>query len=65
MNQSPLTLIDAKTMGAELGLSGQTVINMTKAGKIPVEVQEGKIYRFDPEKVRAALAARAQKGSAR
>ena len=42
------------------GVHPTQIIRWYKSGAIPAETAEGKLYRFDPEKVRAALAARAE-----
>lgn len=53
------TTVNATEMGAILGITAKTVVDWHKAGKIPAEVAEGRLYRFDAEKVKAALRQRA------
>jgi hypothetical protein len=52
-------LVDAKTMGAQLGFTGEYVNRMAAAGKIPWRgIRNGaKVYRrYNPADVMAALA---------
>ncbi len=53
--------VNATEMGKLVGLSRQKIVALHEDGAIPAEVAEGRTYRFDPDKVRAALAARAAK----
>lgn len=53
------TLVDAKTMGALIGFTGEYINRLAAADKIPWHgIRNGvKVYRrFNPEEVRAALA---------
>jgi len=58
-------LMSATKIGKHLGLSHHGVISLYERGAIPAEIAEGRLYRFDLEKVKAALAARALKGAAK
>jgi len=49
----------ASGIAAATGLTHKTVIKLYKAGAIPAEIAEGRLYRFDLAKVKAALAERA------
>jgi len=51
----------ASGIAAALGLTHKTVIALYEKGAIPAEIAEGRLYRFDLAKVRAALAERAAK----
>ncbi|MES2659288.1 MAG: hypothetical protein V4689_11775 [Verrucomicrobiota bacterium] len=51
--------LNARDLGIALGMSCQTVIRLQKSGAIPAEIAEGRLYRFDLEKVKKALADRA------
>jgi predicted site-specific integrase-resolvase len=46
-------------------VSGRTVRDWFHAGLIPAEVAAGRVFRFDLERVREALAANAEKVRAR
>jgi len=52
-------LLNASQLAKALGVSCATTTAWAKAGVIPIEIHEGRLYRFDLEKVKAALAERA------
>lgn len=53
------TSLTPAQLAAELGIYSKKVLEWYHAGKIPAEIAEGRTYRFDLAKVRAALAERA------
>lgn len=57
--REPSDTLNAKQMGAILGVSSVTVAAWYHEGKIPAEIAEGRLYRFDPAKVKEALRERA------
>jgi hypothetical protein len=57
MNQKPLK--SARATGRELGLSATKVLELEAAGVISAEIHEGRLIRFDVEKVRKVLRKRA------
>ncbi len=57
------TLLNATELGKHLGLTYHGVISLWEKGAIPAEIAEGRIYRFDLAKVKAALAKRAQEAA--
>lgn len=59
-----MSTLNASQLAKEIGVSIPTVIRLFKAGKIPAEIAEGRLRRFDLAKVRAALAERAAQVSA-
>jgi len=59
MSTTKTTSLNATQIGAKLSLDQSTVIALYKKGAIPAEIAEGRLYRFDLEKVKAALAERA------
>jgi predicted site-specific integrase-resolvase len=54
-------LLNPKQLSATLCVSSVTILSWYHARIIPAEIAEGRIYKFDLEKVRSALAERAQK----
>ncbi len=52
-------LLNGKELGKELGFSAGEAVRLYKAGAIPAEIAEGRLYRFDIAKVKKALAERA------
>lgn len=52
---------NAADTGKALGISGEAVVKLYKDGAIPAEIAEGRLYRFDLERVRKALNDRASK----
>lgn len=54
-------LLPPRRLAEILGVSPVTILEWYHAGKIPAEIAEGRIYRFDEQKVRTALAQRATK----
>jgi DNA-binding transcriptional regulator YhcF (GntR family) len=52
-------LISARAVARHLGLDGSTVLRLYRQGVIEAEVYEGRIIRFDLQKVRTTLAKRA------
>lgn len=56
-----LNLMNAKQLGAQLSVSAQVILGWYHAGIIPAEIAIGHVYRFDREKVAAALAEASKK----
>ncbi len=54
-------LLNAKQMGAMLGVSGVTITQWHKDGKIPAEIAEGRLFKFDLERSKEALRKRAER----
>lgn len=55
-NQSEIRdLVDAKTIGESIGVSGRTILNWADSKSIPTALRLGKVVRFDPVAVAAAL----------
>ena len=52
-------LINASLLAAALGVAVATITAWAKKGIIPAEIHEGRLYRFDLARVKAALAERA------
>ena len=52
-------LLTPAQLAAKLGTTRTTIQEWFHSGKIPAEIAEGYYYRYDLQKVRAALAARA------
>jgi len=49
------TLLTAKQLGEKLGFPYQAILRLTRDGTIPA-IQFGKrVYRYDPDKVKAAF----------
>lgn len=48
-------LVTAEEIGEPIGVTGRTVHNWAEAGKIPTALRIGKVVRFDPAAVAAAL----------
>lgn len=65
MSEQPTTttapLLSATKLGKRINVSRAVVMTWYHEGKIPAEIAEGKIYRFDEETVRASLRAKATK----
>lgn len=59
------SLLTPGQMGKALGTTNKTILEWFHAGKIPAEVAEGAVYRFDPAKVKEALAERAADAAAK
>ena len=58
-------LLTPEEIGEVYQVSGRTVRDWFHAGLIPAEVAAGRVFRFDLERVREALAANAEKVRAR
>jgi predicted site-specific integrase-resolvase len=58
MNAAP-PLLNSKALAAALGVSAPVVTRWKKAGVISPEISEARCLRWDLQKVRATLAARA------
>lgn len=56
----PPGLMNATDVGKTLGVSSQQVVRWYQLGIIPASVKTGRLYRFDLESVRRALAAHAE-----
>jgi len=54
-------LLNASALSKALGVSCATITAWVKKKIIPVEIHEGRVYRFDLAKVREALAERAKR----
>lgn len=61
MDESESGLVSAKALASILGTSTIKILKWFHDGVIPAEVAEGRVYRFDPEKVRLVLRHRAAK----
>jgi hypothetical protein len=55
------SLFSANALAKELGLTHGTVLRLYRDEAIDAEIHEGRLIRFDLEKVRAALAKRAKR----
>lgn len=53
--------LSANALGKELGISVNAVLRLYRDEVIDAEIHEGRLIRFDLEKVRAALAKRAKR----
>jgi len=53
--------LSPKQLAAKLGVSPPTVVNWVHQGIIPAEVATGRIWRFDEQKVFAALKEQAER----
>lgn len=53
-------LLSAKDLAAELGLHPSQVTRLRQSGAISPEILEGRLVRFDLDKVKRALAKRAK-----
>ena len=53
--------LSANALGKELGISVNAVLRLYRDEVIDAEIHEGRLIRFDLEKVRAALAKRARR----
>ena len=51
-------LLTPKEVAAHFHTTSKTVLEWCHVGPIPAEVAEGRLYRFDLEKVKIALATR-------
>jgi hypothetical protein len=54
-------LFSANALAKQLGLTGDTVLRLYRDDVIDAEIHEGRLIRFDIEKVRVALAKRAKR----
>jgi hypothetical protein len=54
-------LFSANALAKELGITGDTILRLYRDEVIDAEIHEGRLIRFDLEKVRAALAKRAKR----
>ncbi|MEN9534761.1 MAG: hypothetical protein RLZ22_256 [Verrucomicrobiota bacterium] len=54
-------LFSANALGKQLGISVNAVLRLYRDEVIDAEIHEGRLIRFDLEKVRAALAKRAKR----
>lgn len=52
-------LLTPGQLAKQLGTTNKTVLEWYHGGKIPAEIAEGAVYRFDPEAVKEALKKRA------
>jgi hypothetical protein len=55
------SLLSANALGKELGLTGDTILRLYRDEVIDAEIHEGRLIRFDLEKVRSTLAKRAKR----
>ncbi len=53
--------LSANALGKELGISVNAVLRLYRDEVIDAEIHEGRLIRFDLEKVRTALAKRAKR----
>jgi hypothetical protein len=53
--------LSANALGKELGISVNAVLRLYRDEVIDAEIHEGRLIRFDLEKVRTALAKRARR----
>jgi hypothetical protein len=53
--------LSANALGKELGISVNAVLRLYRDEAIDAEIHEGRLIRFDLEKVRTALAKRAKR----
>lgn len=61
MAEEDSKIVNDKELAAMLGVNRATITTWYHEGIIPAEIAEGRIYRFDPEKVRLVLRHRAAK----
>lgn len=54
-------LFSANALAKELGMNGDTILRLYRDEVIDAEIHEGRLIRFDLEKVRVALAKRAKR----
>jgi hypothetical protein len=54
------SLLSANALGKELGISVNAVLRLYRDEVIDAEIHEGRLIRFDLEKVRSTLAKRAK-----
>lgn len=54
-------LFSANALAKELGVTVNTILRLYRDEVIDAEIHEGRLIRFDLEKVRAALAKRAKR----
>lgn len=54
-------LFSANALAKELGMNGDTILRLYRDEVIDAEIHEGRLIRFDLEKVRVALAKRARR----
>jgi hypothetical protein len=50
-----IQLVDADAIGEPIGVTGRTILNWAAGHKIPTALRIGKVVRFDPVAVAAAL----------
>ena len=55
------SILSANALGKELGLTGDTILRLYRDEVIDAEIHEGRLIRFDLEKVRSTLAKRAKR----
>ena len=55
------SLLSANALGKELGISVNAVLRLYRDEVIDAEIHEGRLIRFDLEKVRSTLAKRAKR----
>ncbi len=53
-------LLSANALAKELGMNGDTILRLYRDEVIDAEIHEGRLIRFDLEKVRDRLAKRAK-----
>lgn len=49
------TNLSARACARELGVSHTTIMNRYREGRFKAEIDDGRLLRFDPDKVRKAL----------
>jgi hypothetical protein len=54
-------LFFANALAKQLGITGDTILRLYRDEAIDAEIHEGRLIRFDLEKVRTALAKRAKR----
>jgi hypothetical protein len=54
-------LFSANALAKQLGITGDTILRLYRDEVIDAEIHEGRLIRFDLEKVRTALAKRARR----
>jgi predicted site-specific integrase-resolvase len=63
MNTTTDKLLSPDQLGEIYQVSGRTIRRWHDEGRFPVEVDEGKVLRFDPDQVAAVLKNRARKAA--
>lgn len=61
MKTAPPKTYNAKETGRIIGVDPGTILRSYRNGIIPAEIASGQCYRFDPDAVRAAFKAHAEK----